>query len=286
LLLKEVTLVCFDTRNIDAALESMCFSIGQISFNQSILFTSKKLCSDEHLNKAHSLNIQLEFINDVQSINDYSYFVLVSLNDYIHTSYCLVTQWDGWILDKNMWDSNFLKFDYIGAIWPHYDENKVGNGGFSLRSKKLLKSSKIIVQNDTNIPSNLIEDNYICREKRIILENEYQIKFPTDEIANKFSVEGNGVPNKSFGFHGMDNFNVAMKEDEALINFINKLENNHFTNRASYDLAKKLILEGRFEIAKLIIKKRLISNGINKKHLKLLLLIIIIKIKINITSLS
>ena len=54
---------------------------------------------------------------------------------------------------------------------------------------------------------------------------------------------------------------------------INKLENNHFTNRASYDLAKKLILEGRFEIAKLIIKKRLISNGMNKKHLKLLLLL-------------
>ncbi|MDA7437948.1 hypothetical protein N8773_01120 [Candidatus Pseudothioglobus singularis] len=270
--LNEVTLVCFDTRNIDAAIESMRLSLAQISFNKNILFTSESLCSKEHLSKVKNLNIKLEFIDDVQSITDYSHFILVRLNEYIHTNYCLVTQWDGWVINKDFWDSNFLKFDYIGAVWPHHDDNKIGNGGFSLRSKKLLKSTKLMVQNEVNLPSNLIEDDYICREKRLTLENEYQVKFPSDEIANKFSVEGNGIPNKSFGFHGMDNFNVVMKE-EALINFINKLENNHFTNRASYDLAKKLILEGRFEIAKLIIKKRLISNGINKKHLKLLLLL-------------
>jgi hypothetical protein len=278
--LKEVTLICFDTRNIDAAIESMQFSIGQIKFYQNILFTSEAICNKAHLLKAKNLNIKLEFIEDIQSINEYSYFILAKLNDYIHTNFCLITQWDGWVLDKKFWDPNFLNFDYIGAVWPHYDENQIGNGGFSLRSKKLLESSKFLIQMSPNLSESLIEDDYICRENRLILEKQYQIKFPTNDIANKFSVEGNGIPTKSFGFHGMNNFNIAIKNDSSLINLLNKFQNNHFTNRASYDLAKNLINEKRLNVVKLIINRRLQSNGVTKKHLKLLLLLFMKNLKI------
>ena len=81
--LKEVTLICFDTRNIDAAIESMNFSLGQIHFAESILFTTKALCSDSAINKANKLGIKLEFISQVSSISEYSYFILVNLEKYI-----------------------------------------------------------------------------------------------------------------------------------------------------------------------------------------------------------
>jgi hypothetical protein len=279
--LKEVTLVCFDTRNIDAALESMRLSLVQVSFNKNILFTSESLCSKEHLSEAKDLNIKLEFIDDVQSITDYSHFILARLNKYIHTNYCLITQWDGWVINKDFWDSNFLNFDYIGAVWPHHNENQIGNGGFSLRSKKLLESSKELILNDSDFSPSLIEDDYICREKREILESKYQIKFPSSEIANRFSIEGNGILDNCFGFHGMNNFNAALKTGPELINLLNKLENNHFSDRSSYNLAKNLIKEKRFEIVKLIIRKRFESNGLTKKHFKLLFFLFIKSISKN-----
>ena len=92
----------------------------------------------------------------------------------------------------------------------------------------------------------LIEDDYICRQKRNIFEEKYQIKFPTNEVANKFSVEGNGTPLKSFGFHGMSNFNFVIKKDSDLKRLINKLSDEYFLNRESYHLTKSLLKEERF----------------------------------------
>ena len=128
--LKEVTLVCFDTRNVEVALESMNSSLSQVKFAESVLFTSKVLCSEDVINKAKMLDIKLEFVSEIKSITEYSYFILTKLDKYIHTKFCLLTQWDSWVIDSKFWDSDFLNYDYIGAIWPHYSENKIGNGGF------------------------------------------------------------------------------------------------------------------------------------------------------------
>ena len=75
LTLKEVTLVCFDTRNIEAALESMNSSLSHVKFSESILFTSKTQCSEDIINKAKILGIKLEFISEFKSITEYSYFI-------------------------------------------------------------------------------------------------------------------------------------------------------------------------------------------------------------------
>ena len=271
--LKEVTLVCLDTRNIGVALHSMSSSLSHAQFGESILFTSKALCSEDVINEAKILGIKLEFIPELKSITEYSYFILTKLDKYIHTNYCLLTQWDSWVIDSKFWDSDFLNYDYIGAIWPHYSENKIGNGGFSLRSKRLLESTRHFIMSNSDFLTPLIEDDYICRQNRNIFEEKYQIKFPTNEIANKFSVEGNGTPLKSFGFHGMSNFNFVIKKDSDLKRLINKLSDEYFLNRESYDLAKSLLKEERFSIARLIIKKRLKINGLSKKHIKLTLLL-------------
>ena len=57
----------------------------------------------------------------------------------IKTSHVLFIHWDSWILDPTAWTDDFLTYDYIGAPWEwHKDGMTVGNGGFCLRSKKLM----------------------------------------------------------------------------------------------------------------------------------------------------
>ena len=55
-----------------------------------------------------------------------------------------------------------------------------------------------------------------------------KIKFPSNKIANKFSIERNGIPTKSFGFHGMFNFNFVLQSDSDLRILINKLSDACF----------------------------------------------------------
>jgi hypothetical protein len=273
--LKEVTLICFDTRNLEAALDSMKKSLSQVKFSERILFTSKTLCSERIINQAKILDVKLVFVSEIKSISDYSYFILAKLDNYIHTNFCLITQWDSWVIDSAFWDPDYLNYDYIGAIWTNFSEKQIGNGGFSLRSKKLLESSKDLIMSNPNFTIPLIEDVYICREKRNIFEQKYQIKFPTNEIANRFSIEGSQVPFRSFGFHGMSNFNFVIKSDSDFKKKLSKLNDDCFLNRASYDLTKYLLQEERINIAKLIIERRFKVYGFSKKHIKLVFLLLI-----------
>ena len=42
---------------------------------------------------------------------------------------------------NELWfDDTWRQYDYIGAVWNWYDKDRVGNGGFSFRSKILLLS--------------------------------------------------------------------------------------------------------------------------------------------------
>jgi len=272
--LNTVTLVCLDTRNVEAAIDSMSRSLSKVKFAENILFTSKTMCTKELKFKANLAGIKLEYVPEIKSITDYSLFILSNLSSYINTNYCLLTQWDGWVINTEFWDSDFLNYDYIGAIWPHYSDYQVGNGGFSLRSKKLLNSTRdfIICNPDYKIP--LIEDDYICRENRQCFEQNYQIKFPSNEIANKFSIERNGIPTKSFGFHGMFNFNFVLQSDSDLKILVNKLSDACFLNSASYDLARYLLECKRITIAKVIIFKRLKIIGLSTKNVKLIFLLL------------
>ena len=72
---------------------------------------------------------------------------------------------------------------------------------------------------------------------------------------------------RSFGFHGMFNFNFVIKKDSDLRRLINQLSDECFFDRASYDLTKSLLEEKRITIAKLIIKRRLKVTGLSTKNI-------------------
>ncbi len=69
--------------------------------------------------------------------------MLRDLASHVETSHALCIQWDGYVLRGQAWDPAFLTYDYIGAPWPHFsDGHNVGNGGFSLRSRRLLEACR------------------------------------------------------------------------------------------------------------------------------------------------
>lgn len=182
LFLPKVTLFGLDTKN--AHLLHKAAEISQ----RDIEFGAVKLVTDPI----------------VHSKEQYSHFCIKKLNDYFDTEHVLVIQADGFVLNSSAWNESWLQYDYIGATWWYKDNMNVGNGGFSLRSKKLQE----ILATDEYITSFHPEDDVICRKYRPYLEKQHGIKFAPEEVANKFSIEAYNTPrpqnqyNGQFGFHG------------------------------------------------------------------------------------
>lgn len=184
-----VTIVGVDCVNIDRLIKVVDESCKNISFGDVKILSSIK-------------NSRATRINPIRNIKEYSQFMIRELHKFIDTDYCLVVQHDGYVVNHKAWSDEFLKYDYIGATWWYKDNMNVGNGGFSLRSKKLLKELSIM-QLKTTHP----EDDVISRQVRKQLELK-GIIFPPEEVANRFSIEAYGCPapsnkyNGQFGFHG------------------------------------------------------------------------------------
>ncbi len=150
-------------------------------------------------------DIRVVPIPKLNSSEDYSKFMIRNLLDHVQTSHCLVVQWDGFVLDAGSWVPHFLDYDYIGAPWPQFDDHDVGNGGFSLRSRKLLEACK-----DPVFQYSHPEDVAICRNNRAMLESRHGILFAERSIAAQFSFERSAADGPAFGFHGVFNMIPAL----------------------------------------------------------------------------
>lgn len=161
--------------------------------------------------RAHETqDIEVRVIAPLASREAYSQFILKSLVDYIDTPHVLLIQWDGFVVNREAWRDAFLACDYIGAKWFWHDgAMSVGNGGFSLRSRKLLRALQ-----DPRIVLSGAEDETICRTFRPLLEQEYSIVFGSQTIADAFAFETAYPIGKPFGFHGLYNFCRVMPPAE------------------------------------------------------------------------
>ncbi len=145
--------------------------------------------------------------------NGYSEFMVNELHKFITTPFILTVQADGFVIRPDLWKSEFFQYDYIGAAWPvnHISPwinpskigdhpNRVGNGGFSLRSNKILRLG-------AQCPTPVIgpEDAYYCTNnyKYFISQG---IQYAPPSLADIFSKDDNGkVHGDCFGFHGNSN---------------------------------------------------------------------------------
>ena len=209
--LPDVTLVAVSSVDLDGTLFALSASSHQIEFAEVKFLTSEPI-------RPTNPKIKVERIPKLD-LRGYSKFIIQDLYRHINTTHCLVIQSDGFVLNPSRWQKDFLKYDYIGAPWPteltlqpgnhvlKMANNQVGNGGFSLRSKKLLQETAKINFDELAFPTSS-EDLIICHYllKEIL---EAGIKFPTPELAAQFSVESPNAsfgqsPETSFGFHGKD----------------------------------------------------------------------------------
>jgi hypothetical protein len=142
--------------------------------------------------------IEVINISPIRSKEEYSHFMIKELYKYFDTDYVLVIQADGYVLNGKSWLPEFLEYSYIGSAWLYTDGFNVGNGGMSLRTKYL----QTILGTDDFIQITHPEDNCISRLYRTYLEQEYGIRFPSDDLADKFAYELRTPIYDTFGFHG------------------------------------------------------------------------------------
>jgi len=156
----------------------------------------------------------------------------------MHTQHCLIVQWDGFVLDPEAWDPVFLEYDYIGAPWPQFTDGRdVGNGGFSLRSHKLLMACR-----DERFRPGHPEDVSICRTNRDLLEREYSIRFAERQLAERFAFERRSSPESTFGFHGIFNM-IPVLGAEVFWNVYRNLDDRS-TARNDYGLIMRQLGSG------------------------------------------
>jgi Protein of unknown function (DUF5672) len=242
--LDDVTLCCVDTRDVALALAALRRCMAQAAFAQVLFFTRRALLP------APPDGIRVIDV-DVPTVQAYSQFMLRGLQPHVRSSHVLVAQWDGFVRDASRWKPEFLEYDYIGAPWHDQPaEQSVGNGGFSLRSQRLLTALA-----DPSIILSHPEDIAICQVNRRLLEERHGIRIAPRALADVFSYERVAPPAPTFGFHGLFNFARELSVDD-LGGTLRMLPDHLARGLDAHDLCRTLIREGRLEPAQLVLDKR------------------------------
>lgn len=204
--LKNVTIVAVACVREERTLKAMQFSMRGINFGSAKLLTSSHNLKDDNI----------EIINiEHLDYNAYNKFIVYELWKYIDTDYALLIQDDGFVINPSLWREEFFKYDYIGAPWNLPQDEfsfrdafgnivRVGNGGFSLRSKKLLSLSTKLNLEWKPFFGFYNEDGFFTCHNRHLFEAEGCVYAPVD-VAKYFSHEAE-IPEtigiSPFGFHG------------------------------------------------------------------------------------
>jgi hypothetical protein len=226
-----LSISCIETRDVSKAVRAVERTVQCI--RADCLYWLSNSPYPNPLPGTEIVNIMIPgFTNFYEDINQ---ICLRLMPRVVTTDFNLTVQPDGFAINPQAWDDRFWEYDYIGAPWPwmwgggpYWPGPIVGNGGFSLRSRRLYRalqdlgikwrladwsSDQRINRREYYIPSgagekHLVEDILICLWYRDQLEKEFGIRFCPPELANKFSVETVSPFTQywlgsSFGFHGI-----------------------------------------------------------------------------------
>jgi len=248
--LPQVTLCAIDTRTPALALQAMAHCMAGIRFGRSVFLT-------EGATRDVPPGIEAFDIGPIASGAAYSDFVLRRLPDWVDTSHVLVVQWDGFVLDAARWEPAFLDTDYLGAPWQKArDGQEVGNGGFSLRSRRLLQALR-----EPAVAARLHHPEDICigQTLRPWLEAEHGIVFGTRAMAARFAFENETPSQPTFGFHGAFNLPRALGA-QAFAGWLPDLPEAMVQGRDGFKLARALV-RGREPALALRLLERRAAGG-------------------------
>jgi hypothetical protein len=191
-LLNDVSLVAVTSIAIPATARALALSQQKLRFGEALFLSD--------LPPPPGTPAAWRQIAPISSRHDYSTFMLRELAAHLQTPHVLCVQWDGYVLEPAAWDPAFLEYDYIGAPWPQFEDGmRVGNGGFSLRSRRLVEACTTLPITDE------AEDVAICRTHRPILERRFGLRFAPESVARRFAYERFAPTGCEFGFHGAFN---------------------------------------------------------------------------------
>ena len=204
--LDNVTLISMSSIDLTGTIRAMRQSMEGVTYGDVKLITHEDI---------ELSDIKTCKIDQINGLDEYSYNMIYKLEHYVETDFVLVVQADGYVLNPEMWQDCFLDYDYIGAPFPMPNDNftfrnsegelfRVGNGGFSLRSRKLIKLANQLELEWKAFHGFYNEDGFISVNNRRIYEKA-GCRFAPVDVAKYFSHESE-IPEiqniKPFGFHG------------------------------------------------------------------------------------
>lgn len=151
-------------------------------------------------------------LGSIKDIDTWSYAAIYELPKYIETKFALLVHENGFVVNPQSWNPDWLNYDFIGSPFPlptdnfsYRDESgelvRVGNS-VSLRSKKLM--DLIATREWKSYYGFYNEDGFITCHNRKWLESK-GCKFAPLEVAKWFGreleIEENQDVDKPFVFH-------------------------------------------------------------------------------------
>lgn len=218
--LSDVTLVAVDTVCHRLAALAVKESTGRAQFGAVQVHTD-----NPGPFRDHGLDATFVSVPPFSSVDEAMTYCWYRLPPHIETSHALLMQWDSGIVCPAQWNKAFLEYDYIGAPWGwHGDAYEVGNGGFSLRSRRLMR---YLAEHPQEFPLAQPEDDVLCRRHRPSLERS-GFRWAPHDLALQFSFERTGFSgmDRHFGYHGIFNwprvFPAATLRERVLLMLNNK----------------------------------------------------------------
>lgn len=166
-------------------------------------FGAVKLCTHLPIDNPHRVEIM-----PLTSHIAYSIWCLTEMYKHIDTSHVLIVQRDGWILNPQSWNNDWLNYDYIGPLFVQHDD--VGSGGFSLRSRRIMEaaSKRYRPWTGTDEDAHTLQRHVQSYEDGVVAlrMRSGSWHYAPKEEAGKFAAGGNPNPvyhnPYPFGFHG------------------------------------------------------------------------------------
>lgn len=215
---KSITVIAVTGRNIpehEAAILRTFHAIPGKYDRQAVLVSPEPPEDDQITwHKNHPFN----------SSQEWSRYITNHLDQHFWTDFVILVQADGFALCPHHWHDEFLDYDYIGAPWPrslfhlrpwwHWWGSRVGNGGFSLRSKKWVHTCATTPGWMNDPRRTFAEDMYFCRVRNAYMRRRGCRLAPLP-VAMQWSYE-RPLPEhpehemgSAFGFHGWWNLSLT-----------------------------------------------------------------------------
>lgn len=220
--LPNVSLVMVETRLHELARLTLKEAVSKVRFASVHVYTDD-LC------KFDISGIQYFTVPDWQTKRECLDFCSFDSFQNVKTSHVLFMEWDSGVVDERAWRDEFLQYDFIGSPW-NYTENNVGNGGFSLRSKRMMD---YLSANRSEFPT--YTDDLLCRVYRPKLELA-GFEWAPDGIAHDFSFEWvrPSHRHRHFGYHGMFNWPLALSPEDLKVRFKAAAQSEYIRNSAMW----------------------------------------------------